>query len=112
MQFSLRSTISPPEANISLSGELDIFSAAQVSREVDRALWSGCRRALLDTSDVTFIDASALGVLVRAGDLMRSCRGTMEIVAFSPVVLKLCLLTGLASLLGDAADVSDSRQPV
>ncbi len=101
MQFSLQSTLTPPDVSIELSGELDIFTANQVSREVDRALWSGCRRALLDTSEVTFIDASALGVLARARDLMRSCAGTMEIVSFSPVVLRLCVLTGLVSLLAD-----------
>ncbi|NYD42142.1 STAS domain-containing protein [Nocardioides panaciterrulae] len=101
MQFSLQSTVTPPDVTLELSGELDIFTADQVSREVDRALWSGCRRALLDTSEVTFVDASALGVLARARDLMRSCAGTMEIVSFSPVVLRLCLLTGLSSLLSD-----------
>jgi len=99
MNFSLASDISPPDAHLELAGELDIFTADQVSREMDRALWAGCRRALLDTSEVTFIDASALGVLVRARELMRSCTGTMEIVAFSPVVLRLCVLTGLVSLL-------------
>ena len=99
MQFSLRANLSPPVLELGLAGELDIFTAGQISRELDRALWSGCRRVLLDAAEVTFIDASALGVLVRARNLMRSCAGTMEIVAFSPVVLRLCVLTGLVSLL-------------
>jgi len=99
MQFSLRTNLSPPVLELELAGELDIFTAGQVSRELDRALWAGCRRVLLDTAEVTFVDASALGVLVRARNLMRSCAGTMEIVAFSPVVLRLCVLTGLVSLL-------------
>jgi len=99
MQFSLRSTLSPPQLHLELAGELDIFTAVQVSRELDRALWAGCRKVLLDTAGVTFIDASALGVLVRARNLMRSCTGSLEIVTFSPVVLRLCVLTGLVSLL-------------
>lgn len=101
MQFSLNSTLTPPTLNLELAGELDIFTAAEVSRELDRAVWAGCRQVLLDAAAVTFIDASALGVLVRARNLMRSCTGTMEIVAFSPVVLRLCVLTGLVSLLAD-----------
>jgi anti-sigma B factor antagonist len=110
MQFSLRSNLAPPVLNLELAGELDIFTAGQVSRELDRALWAGCRRVLLDAAEVTFIDASALGVLVRARNLIRSCTGgSMEIVAFSPVVLRLCALTGLISLLAplveDAASV-------
>ena len=99
MQFSLRTNLSPPVLELELAGELDIFTAGQVSRELDRALWAGCRRVLLDTAEVTFVDASALGVLVRARNLMRSCAGSLEIVACSPVVLRLCVLTGLVSLL-------------
>jgi len=110
MQFSLRSTLSPPVVNLELAGELDIFTADQVSRALDRALWAGCRRVLLDAAGVTFVDASALGVLVRARNLMSSCAGTMEIVAFSPVVLRLCVLTGLGSLLAQPAESLESLE--
>ncbi|WP_344150309.1 STAS domain-containing protein [Nocardioides koreensis] len=99
MQFSLRSTVSPPEVHLSMDGELDIFTAGQVRRTLSDAVGNGCRSARLDTAGVTFVDASALGVLVRARELMRSCAGTMEIVAFSPVFLRLCVLTELMTLL-------------
>ncbi len=99
MQFSLRSTTAPPDIHLSMDGELDIFTAAQVSRALSQALEDGCRRARLDVEGVTFVDASALGVLVRARELMRSCAGTMEIVTFSPVFQRLCVLTELVSLL-------------
>ena len=110
MQFSLRSTLTPPDVHLQLDGELDIFTAGQVRREISQALWSGCRRARLDVSGVTFVDASALGVLVRARELMRSCAGTLEIVAFSPVFLRLCVLTELVSLVtlpGSDAEVAE-----
>jgi anti-sigma B factor antagonist len=99
MQFSLRSTLTPLDVHLHMDGELDIFTARQVSRALSQALWSGCRHAELDATGVTFVDASALGVLVRARELMRSCAGTMEVVAFSPVFLRLCVLTELVSLL-------------
>ena len=98
MQFALRSTVTPPDAHLSMDGELDIFTARQVSRAISQALWTGCRRVRIDASGVTFVDASALGVLVRARELMKSCAGTMEVVSFSPVFLRLCVLTGLVSL--------------
>ena len=98
MQFSLSSTVTPPDVHLSVDGELDIFTARQVSRAISQALWSGCRRVRLDAAGVTFVDASALGVLARARDLMKSCAGTMEVVSFSPVFLRLCVLTGLVSL--------------
>jgi len=98
MQFALRSTVTPPDVHLSMDGELDIFTARQVSRAISQALWTGCRRVRIDASGVTFVDASALGVLVRARELMKSCAGTMEVVSFSPVFLRLCVLTGLVSL--------------
>ena len=106
MQFSLSSTVTPPDVHLSVDGELDIFTARQVSRAISQALWTGCRRVRLDAAGVTFVDASALGVLVRARDLMRSCAGSMEVVSFSPVFLRLCVLTGLVSLTlpADAAE--------
>jgi anti-sigma B factor antagonist len=99
MQFSLRSTVSPPDVHLAMDGELDIFTAGQVRRALSDAVGNGCRSARLDTAGVTFVDASALGVLVRARELMKSCAGTMEVVAFSPVFLRLCVLTGLVTLL-------------
>ena len=53
------------------------------------------------------MDASALGVLVRARQLMKSCAGSMEVVSFSPVFLRLCVLTGLVSL----THSTDGREP-
>lgn len=85
-----------------MRGELDIFSAGQVGRSLREALDAGCRHALLDASDVTFVDASALGVLVRARELMRAHGGTLEVTAFSPVFLRLCVLTELVWLIRTA----------
>lgn len=99
MQFSIRSTVTPPDLRLSVDGELDIFSAGQVRQAISQAIWSGHRRVQLDVEGVTFVDASALGVLVRARELLRSCAGSMEVVAFSPVFLRLCVLTELVSLL-------------
>jgi len=98
MQFSLSSSVTAPDVHLSVDGELDIFTARQVSRAISQALWTGGRRVRLDLAGVTFVDASALGVLVRARELMRSCAGTLEVVAFSPTFLRLCVLTGLVGL--------------
>jgi anti-anti-sigma factor len=99
MQFTIRSSLTPPDVHLTMDGELDIFSAGRVSRSLGAALDAGCRRALLDASGVTFVDASALGVLVRARELMRSYAGTLEVTAFSPTFLRLCLLTELVTLI-------------
>ena len=52
MQFSLTSTVTPPDVHLSVDGELDIFTARQVSRAISQALWTGCRRVRLDASGV------------------------------------------------------------
>ena len=110
MQFSLHSSVSPPDVHVHMDGELDIFTARQVTTALTEAMASGARRAVIDAAGVTFVDASALGVLVRARELMRTVSGSMEIVAYSPVFLRLCMLTGLLPLLS-TPDESAEGEP-
>jgi anti-anti-sigma factor len=104
MQFAIRSSLAPPDVHLTMDGELDIFTAGQVGRVLGQALRAGCRRAHLDVSGVTFVDASALGVLVRARGLMRSYTGSLDVVAFSPSFMRLCVLTELLTLIGGSQE--------
>ncbi|WP_395659362.1 STAS domain-containing protein [Nocardioides sp.] len=96
MDFSTTLTMEPPTATLTASGELDIFTAHQVARQLVDALGSGCRRLLVDVRDVTFVDASALGVLDRARHAVALQSGSMDVVAAGPRFRRLCVLAGLA----------------
>ena len=55
---------------------------------------------MLDLSEVTFIDASALGMLTTTRRELDDVEGTMSFVAYRPTFLRLCRATGLAEHFG------------
>jgi anti-sigma B factor antagonist len=95
MDFSLSITLDPPTATLVANGELDIFTAHEVSRRLKELITAGCTRVLVDLGGVTFADASALGVFARARADLAARQGSLGFVATSPPFRRVCLLTGL-----------------
>jgi len=101
MTFSVRCTPRPPTARVRVRGDLDIFTAKQVGRRIERAvLDDGCRRVVVDAGGVTFVNGSALGVLMRTLTTVTASAGTMEFSAASAPLERLCSLTGVDVILG------------
>ncbi|MBE0528987.1 MAG: STAS domain-containing protein [Thermoleophilia bacterium] len=80
---------------ISLSGEVDIFTAPQFRESLVELLDSGVRRLLVDLSGVTFIDSTALGVLIGGVRRMHGIDGKMAIVVATAPVERVLSVTGL-----------------
>ena len=95
MDFSLSIALDPPTATLVANGELDIFTAHEVSRRLRDLINEGCTRVLVDLGGVTFADASALGVFARARADLTAREGSMGFVAASRPFRRLCELTGL-----------------
>lgn len=80
---------------IHLAGELDLECVSRLRRL--------CRtagpRVVLDLTQVTFMDASGLGVLAVAGERARSMGGAVRLVGASRGVRRIVLLTRLDELL-------------
>jgi anti-sigma B factor antagonist len=100
MAFTYSVISNPPESHLTLHGELDLASAPVVSARLYDEIEGGCRRLLIDLSDVTFADASALTLFTQARHALLDKEGTMEFVAFQPMFLQLCRATGLAGVFG------------
>ena len=100
MDFNLSLVTHPPEAFVTLQGELDLATTPLVTRQLRSAIDEGCRRMLIDLSEVTFIDASALGMLTTTRRELREREGSLKFVAYGPTFLRLCRATGLAEHFG------------
>jgi anti-sigma B factor antagonist len=111
MDFDLSVVSQPPEAHVTVHGELDVATSPLVSRRLDAEIDAGCRRITIDLSDVTFIDASALGMLTLARRTLRERRGTLEFVAYRPAFLRLCRATGLVEHFG-LTGADEKNRPV
>jgi anti-sigma B factor antagonist len=53
-------------AVVSLAGELDLYNAEEVRRALLDTLGDGAELLVVDLAEVTFIDSTALGVLIEA----------------------------------------------
>lgn len=100
MDFNLSLVSQPPEAYVTVRGELDLATAPLVSRRLRAEIDAGCRRMLIDLSDVTFVDASALGMLTVTRRALRDHHGSLRFVGYRPAFLRLCRATGLAEHFG------------
>ena len=100
MEFTLNVMVDPPTARVVAHGELDIFTAREVVDRLRDVVRSGCSAVLLDVSGVTFVDASALGVLDRARALLAADHGSLGMVGAPASFRRTCALAGLAPAFG------------
>jgi anti-sigma B factor antagonist len=87
-------------AVLAMGGELDYEVSPQLRARLDRAIAAGTRRLVLDLSDVTFIDSTAIGVLAGAiARLDQAGGGSLAVVCTHEKVLQIFEITGLNSVI-------------
>jgi anti-sigma B factor antagonist len=87
-------------AIVAMGGELDYEASPQLRARLVGAIKAGGRRLVLDLSDVTFIDSTAIGVL--AGTVARldeAGGGSLAVVSTNDKVLQIFEITGLDSVI-------------
>jgi len=85
---------------LAVGGELDYEASPQLRARLTGAIKAGGRRLVLDLSDVTFIDSTAIGVL--AGTVARldeAGGGSLAVVSTHEKVLQIFEITGLDSVI-------------
>ena len=83
-------------AIVTLAGEVDLFTAPQFDEALQRCIDQGAHHIVVDFSKVTFIDSTALSVLVAGSK--RLVRGKLVIVCGLGNVLRLLQVAGLERL--------------
>jgi anti-sigma B factor antagonist len=84
---------------VSISGELDLVTAAELRRTLHMLVEQGFTRVILDLSDVTLIDSTTLSVLVALHQQL-SVDGSLSVAAASPPFARLLEMTGLTGMFG------------
>ena len=80
---------------VAVTGELDLYTADQVSRPIDEARSAGASTVVADLSNVSFIDSAALAMLVEKTKSLRKSGGEVVVVANDPRVLRTFDVCGL-----------------
>jgi anti-sigma B factor antagonist len=80
---------------VEVGGEVDLFSAPDLKRTLNGIVDGGGRVLLVDLSRTTFIDSTALGVLIGVVKRLRPEGGELAIVCPDPSLRKVFEVTRL-----------------
>ena len=83
---------------IKAAGELDVNTAPELREHLARVINGGARIISVDLASVTFIDSTALSVLVSALKRLRQADGDLRLSSPSPSVRRVFEITGLTRL--------------
>jgi anti-sigma B factor antagonist len=95
-QIEERAGSSPPV--IAVTGEIDVATAPQLRESLHSVIAQGEATIVLDLLGVTFLDSTALGVLVGALKRCRELGGELHVVVADPRIVKIFEITGLTSV--------------
>ena len=80
---------------ISLSGEVDLYTAPEFKQELLEAIDDGAMQVIVDFTHTTFIDSTTLGVLVSGVKRLRPNGGQLSLVCGDRNITKIFEITGL-----------------
>ena len=86
------------ETVLHAAGELDVNTAPDLRERLARLVNDGVRTIVVDLGEVTFVDSTALSVLVSALKRLRQADGDLELAAPNPSVRRVFEITGLTRL--------------
>lgn len=106
--FTVNDYLEQNAAIVSVTGELDLMTAPQFRESLLEAQASEKALVIVDLTNVTFIDSTAIGVLVGAFKRLRDGGIGMIIATQSPRVLRVFEVTDLDQLIKIVPSVEDA----
>jgi len=95
---------------LGLEGEFDLAAAPALREELDAACAGGGRGVVLDMSEVTFVDSSALRELLRGDHALQARGARLVLAAVNPSVARLLELTRTTGLLAAAPTLESALE--
>jgi anti-sigma B factor antagonist len=83
---------------VTLTGEVDMHTAPALERSLDGVIGLGGSSIAVDLAEVTFIDSTVLGVLLRYDERLQGLGGRLVVVTEDRRVLRTFEVTGLDRL--------------
>jgi len=80
---------------LAVRGEIDLFTAPELKQVLAESIEAGRVRIIVDLTETTFLDSTALGVLIGAVKRLRSRDGALAIVNVDENISKTFEITGL-----------------
>jgi anti-sigma B factor antagonist len=80
---------------VAVRGEIDLFTAPELKQKLTDAIEGGKTRIVVDLTQTTFLDSTALGVLIGAVKRLRTRDGALVIINVDQNIAKTFEITGL-----------------
>ena len=80
---------------LAVRGEIDLFTAPELKQVLAESIEAGRIRIVVDLTETTFLDSTALGVLIGAVQRLRSRHGALAMVNVDDSIAKTFEITGL-----------------
>lgn len=96
-------------AVLTVSGEVDVFTAPDLDRAIAAQLAEGRTRLVIDLSSVSFLDSTGLGVLVKGLKGAREAGGSLTLVITSDRIRRIFDITGLDAAMPIFDTVDDAQ---
>ena len=109
MELSVTTSRTDDISFVTVEGEVDVHTAAQLRQTLDQEIAEGFVRLVVDLDSVAFLDSTGLGVLVGRLKLVRNGSGWLRIVCTSDRILRVFRITGLDKVFPIHATVDEAR---
>ncbi len=110
MELDIRTERQRSQCEITLRGEVDVYTAPKLKEQLVAVIEDGCANVIVNLEGVSFIDSSGLGVLVSALRRARERDGAVRIVCTRENILKIFRITGLDKVFPVFTDVAEARE--
>jgi anti-sigma B factor antagonist len=107
MKMQIATTPGSDRYLITVSGEVDLATSPELDTAIIAAIDSGATSVVIDLTDVSFMDSSGLGVIVRALKRCREAENDLDLVITNERVLKVFGITGLDQVIPIHASIQD-----
>lgn len=91
--------VAPRVCVVAPTGELDLYTCPEFENELTRVISNGAERVVVDLTQTTFIDSTALGVLLEALETLRARDGRLSVVSADVTILRVFEVTGFDRIL-------------
>jgi anti-sigma B factor antagonist len=100
----------PDGTVVTLTGELDLASAPELSARIDALLAAGQTRLVIDLGELTFCDSTGIGILIRANNGCQQRNGYLRLAAPNHNVARVLDVVGLLGVFPTYRTVDAARR--
>lgn len=84
---------------VGVAGELDVYTAPDLEESLAGLISDGRFQLVVDLSEVSFMDSTGLGLLIKALKWTREKSGSLDVVVATEKVRKVFTITGLEGVI-------------